>query len=228
MKIAIIPARGGSKRIPYKNIKLFKGVPIISRTIKELKKSNIFDLIIVSTDSLKIAKIAKKNGVEVPFLRPKKISDDYTDTQTVIKHAIKWLNDKNIYTKFICCVYPTSVFLNKKDLLNGYKKIKASKWDFVFTAAKSEKSAYQAFEKKKSGSIKMLFSKFSQKRTQCISETYQDAGHFYWARPEVWLSNKKIISKKSYPIVISRFRNFDIDTLEDWKIAEKFWNLRFN
>ena len=228
MKIAIIPARGGSKRIPYKNIKLFKGVPIISRTIKELKKSNIFDLIIVSTDSLKIAKIAKKNGAEVPFLRPKNISDDYTDTQTVIKHAIKWLKDKNIYTEYICCVYPTSVFLNKKDLLDGYKKIKANKWDFVFTAAKSEKSAYHAFEKKKSGSVKMLFSKFSQKRSQVTSETYQDAGHFYWARSEVWLSNKKIISKKSYPIVISRFRNYDIDTLEDWKAAEKFWSFRFN
>ena len=165
MKIAIIPARGGSKRIPYKNIKLFKGVPIISRTIKELKKSNIFDLIIVSTDSLKIAKIAKKNGVEVPFLRPKKISDDYTDTQTVIKHAIKWLKDKNIYTKYICCVYPTSVFLNKKDLLNGYKKIKASKWDFVLQR-QNLKSLHTTHLKKKSGSIKMLFSKiFSKKIT---------------------------------------------------------------
>ncbi len=228
MKIAIIPARGGSKRIPKKNIKLFKGVPIISRTIKKLQNSNIFDLIIVSTDSPKIAKIAKKNGVEVPFLRPKKISDDYTDTKTVIQHAIKWLKNKNIYTEFVCCVYPTSVFLSQTDLLTGYKKIKKNKWDFVFTAGKSDKSAYQAFKKKKSGSIKLLFSKFSQKRSQTIQETYHDAGHFYWAKTEVWLSNKKIISEKSYPIIISRFRNYDVDTLEDWKAAEMFWNHRFN
>tara|TARA_A100001011_G_scaffold391874_2_gene478260 strand:+ start:1004 stop:1690 length:687 start_codon:yes stop_codon:yes gene_type:complete len=226
MKIAIIPARGGSKRIPNKNIKLFKRIPIISRTIKKLQNSKIFDLIIVSTDSPQIAKIAKKNGVEVPFLRPKKISDDYTDTQTVIRHAIKWLENKNIYTKFVCCVYPTSVFFNQKDLLDGYKKIKKNKWDFVFTAGKSEKSAYHAFEKKKSGGIKILFSKFSQKRSQSIKRTYHDAGHFYWAKPEVWLSNKKIISEKSYPVIISRYRDLDINTLEDWKAAEILWNLR--
>ena len=112
----------------------------------------------------------------------------------MIKHAIKWLKDKNIYTEYICCVYPTSVFLNKKDLLDGYKKIKANKWDFVFTAAKSEKSAYHAFEKKIWISQNVILKIFS-KRSQVTSETYQDAGHFYWARSEVWLSNKKIISK---------------------------------
>ena len=131
MKIAIIPARSGSKRIPKKNIKLFMGVPIISRTIKQLIKTNIFDLIIVSTDSNKIANIARNSGAEVPFLRPKKISDDYTDTQTVIQHAIKWLKNKKIYAEFVCCVYPTSVFFSAGDILKGYKKIKSNLMNVV-------------------------------------------------------------------------------------------------
>ena len=226
MKIAIIPARSGSKRIPKKNIKLFMGVPIISRTIKQLIKTNIFDLIIVSTDSNKIANIARNSGAEVPFLRPKKISDDYTDTQTVIQHAIKWLKNKKIYAEFVCCVYPTSVFFSAGDILEGYKKIKSRKWDFVFTAGKSSRSAYHSFEKKKSGFIKLLYPSKLKKRSQKIKETFNDAGHFYWAKPDIWLSNKKIISKKSYPIIISRYRDYDIDTLEDWKTAEIFWKNR--
>ncbi len=228
MIIAIIPARSGSKRIPNKNIKLFRGIPIITRVIKKLSKSKIFDLIIVSTDSTKIAKIAKKNGAHVPFLRPKKISDDYTDTKTVIQHAIRYLKSKKIYPKFVCCSYPTSIYLKHKDLFQGFQRIKTKKWDFVFSAGKSLKSAYHSFEKNKSGSVKMLFSKYAEKRSQVVKDTFHDAGHFYWAKPETWLSKKKIFSKKSYPIIISRLRDYDINTIEDWKIAEKFWKERFN
>lgn len=132
MKVAIIPARIGSKRIKEKNIKNFCGKPIIYWPIKELIKSKIFDKIIVSTDSNKIAKIAKRCGAEVPLLRPKKISDDYTGTSEVVRHEINLLKSKKIYPTYVCCIYPTAAFLLSKDLKKGLQDLKKKKLNIFF------------------------------------------------------------------------------------------------
>ncbi|MDC0525218.1 pseudaminic acid cytidylyltransferase [Pelagibacteraceae bacterium] len=220
MKIAIIPARGGSKRVPKKNIRLFKKIPAIGRVISILKKSKIFDIIIVSTDSPEIAEVAKKYKAEVPFLRPKNLSGDFATTQSVIKHSIKWLNNKSIYPKYVCCVYSTAFFLKPKDLLNGFKVLKKGKYKFIFAAAKDIVTAYKSFEKNLED-LKFLSNKFQQKRTQDIRDTYHDSGQFYLAESKNWLSEKSILGKKSFIVEIPRERDHDIDTLRDWEIAEK-------
>ena len=226
MKIAIIPARAGSKRIPHKNIKNFKGIPIIAWSIKAAIKSNLFDKVIVSTDSKRIAKIAKKFKAEVPFIRPKGISGNYASTISVIKHGINHLKNKNIYPKFVCCIYPTAAFINSNDLIKGYKRIKTLKWDYVFSAGKFYSSILRSFKKNNSGKLKMVFPKYYNKRTQDIFDTYHDAGQFYWGKSESWLKSKPIFAKKSCIISVPRWRIHDIDTPEDWKIAEKMWIYR--
>ena len=124
MNVAIIPARAGSKRIPNKNIKKFKGKPIFLWPLIAAQKTNLFDKIILSTDSEKIAKIGRKYKMDVPFLRPQNISDDHASTSSVISHAIRWLKNNNMKPKLVCCIYPTAAYLNSKDLITGYKKIK--------------------------------------------------------------------------------------------------------
>ncbi len=217
---AIIPARGGSKRIPKKNIKFFYGKPMIAWSILAAKKSKLFDDIIVSTDNIKIAKIAKKFGAKVPFLRPKKISDDFTDTRTVIAHAIKWIEKKNIKPNAICCIYATAPFIDYRDLLKGYKKLLTKKSKYVFSASYFPFSIFRSFMLNKN-SIKMFFPNKFQKRSQDLPNNFFDAGMFYWAKPKQWLKKEKIFNKDSFPLLIERLRVNDIDTITDWKNAEK-------
>jgi len=227
MIVAIIPARAGSKRIPNKNIKKFKGYPIISWSIKAAIKSKLFDRIIVSTDSKVIAKIAMKHKAEVPFIRPKKISNDHASTVAVIKHNIQWLKSNNLNPKFVCCIYPTAAFLDYKDLILGYKKIKKMKYDYVFSAGKYSSSVMRSFKRlTRQNGLKMLFPKYYNRRTQDINSTYHDAGQFYWGRVDSWLKNKKIFSLKSEIVEIPRERLHDIDTKNDWNYAEKTWSLK--
>ena len=226
MKIAIIPARSGSKRIPYKNIKTFKGKPIIFWALKTIINSKLFDKIIVSTDSKKIAKIGKKFKAEVPFIRPKSISNDFASTTDVMKHSINWLQLKKISPKYICCIYPTAAFMSLKDLSDGYKKIRTNKWNYVFSAGKFNSSIFRSFKNNNLKGLKMIFPKFYNKRTQDIEETFFDAGQFYWGKTEAWKKSKPIFSKHSTLIEIPRWRIHDIDTIDDWKVAEKMWIIR--
>ena len=144
--IAIIPARKGSKRIPNKNIKFFFGKPIIAHTIINLKKTKIFDQIIVSTDSKKIANIAKKYGAKVPFLRPLNLAGDKAGTTEVIAHAVSWLTNNGYRIKNVCCIYPTSVLIQKDDLKLGLKFLKLKKWDYIFSAAAYEHPIFRSFK----------------------------------------------------------------------------------
>ena len=141
MNIAIIPARIGSKRIKEKNIKIFKGKPLIYYSIIAAKKTKIFDKILVSTDSKKIKNIALKYGAEVPFLRPKRLSDDYTGTKEVINHSIKWCVKNKIEAKFICCIYPTAPFINYKNLIKSHRLIK-KKSLILFFLPQNSKAVY--------------------------------------------------------------------------------------
>ena len=223
MIVAIIPARGGSKRIPGKNIKNFCGKPIISYSLKIAHKTQLFDKIIVSTEDKKITSIAKKYKAEVPYKRPAKLAGDLVGTENVIAHAIKQLKQKGLKVKAVCCIYPTAVFAKPGDIIKAYKKMVSGNWNYVFTATSFQSNVFRSFTKIKSNGVKMLFPKKYNSRTQDLKETYHDVGQFYWGKPDAWLKLKPIFAQSSTFVDIPRWRAHDIDTLEDWKQAELFY-----
>lgn len=220
MNIAIIPARGGSKRIPRKNIKLFIQKPIIAYSIIAAINSKIFDKIIVSTEDDEIAEVSKKYGAEIPFIRPTNLADDHTPTIDVINHSIRHLKKNNLKPELVCCIYPTAPFINIKDIINGYEKIKNYQWSFVFSAAETPTQIFRSFENNFKEGIKMFFPNNYFKRTQDLPKAYFDAGQFYWGRTSSWLEKKEIFNEKSSIIEIPRWKAQDIDTIKDWKNAE--------
>lgn len=224
MKICIIPARGGSKRIKKKNVKIFCGKPIIAWSIELAKSSKIFDKIIVSTDDKKIANIAISHGAEVPFLRPKKLSDDYTQTVPVIAHAIKWISKNFSKPSYVCCIYATAPFLKKNDLKNGLKILIKSGSQYTFSATDYSYPIQRSFRINKR-KIEMFYPMHYNSRSQDLEEAFHDAGQFYWGLTDAWLNEKPIISQNAKPIFIPRNRVVDIDTLEDWNVAEQMFRV---
>ena len=221
MKIAIIPARGGSKRIINKNVKKFCGKPIIAYSIETAKKSKLFDRIIISTDNKKIAKIAKQYGGEVPFIRPKSLSGDYTGTAEVIAHAVNLIKEKyNTNIKVVCCIYATAPFIQVKDLHKAWKLFKSGKWNFVFAATSYSYPVFRSFQKKENGGLKSLYPNHSKKRSQDLNIVLHDAGQFYWAAPNIWIKKKLNFNHRSTVVELPNWRVQDIDTMEDWKRAE--------
>jgi pseudaminic acid cytidylyltransferase len=222
--ICIIPARKGSKRIKNKNLKFFCGKPIISHVIQNLKKFNMFDKIVVSTNSKKIENIAKKLGIEV-LIRSEKLSNDFTDTKTVIVDAIKKLEKKNLNFNKIVCVYPTSVFLKINHLKLAIKKLK-KKTSFVYSAKKYEHTIFRSFYKNKNGRVKLNFKIDLNRRTQSFKETYHDAAQFCLGWKNSWLLEKKVFNDRSDFVIFSRLSSYDIDNYEDWKNAEVLWKIK--
>ena len=225
MNVAIIPARGGSKRILNKNIKKFLGKPIISYSIDAAISSNLFDRVIVSTDSDEIASVAKKYGAEVPFMRPEKYSDDYTGTHEVMGHAVKWLEDSGEMIEYACCIYATAPLVQVSDLLKGFEVIKSGKWKSVMAATNYSYPIYRSFQKLENGGLEMIFPEHYLSRSQDLPEVYHDAGQFYWARPEIWKSKARAYNEKNFIVEIPNHRVKDIDTLDDWKNAEIIYNM---
>ena len=224
-----MPARGGSKRIPDKNIKLFNGKPIIYWPLNILKKTKLFDDIIVSTDSLKIKRIVERNGFKVPFLRPKNISDDYTDTPTVIKHALKWYEKKIGNVDYILTVYPTAVFILKKDILDAYEILKKNDCDIVMSSAEFPYPVQRAFYLNKENNIKLFQPKYKLYRSQDLKKSYHDAGQFYFSTKKAILNGISAFSNRGKLLLIPRNRVIDIDNIEDFELAErlfKFYNLK--
>ena len=218
--IAVIPARGNSKTIPGKNYKKFNGKPIIANTIRKLKESKIFDKIIVSTDSKKIASISKKYGAETPFKRPKFLSNDYASGTSVISHSVKFLIKEGYQFNYVCCVYATNPFLQISDLKKGFKKIKSKKFNYVFSATPYRFPFFRSFIFSRKKGVKMLFKKNINKRSQDLKEIMCDAAQFYWGYKKAWLQEKKIFTKSSDIIVVPAWRYHDLNTLDDWKYAE--------
>ena len=226
MKLAVIPARGGSKRIPRKNIRIFHGKPIIAYSINAAIESNFFDKIIVSTDDKEIASIAESFGAEVPYLRPPEISDDYANTIDVINHSINWFLEKKQVYEDICCIYPCAPFITPEDLRNGYKMIQHKDVNFSFAAVEFPISIDRALEINKDGYSVLLNEEKKYLRSQDAKKSYHDAGQFYWGKKDCFLNKLSILSSKSKPIILPRERAQDIDTFEDWNLAEiQFLNL---
>ena len=219
MTICVIPARGGSKRIPKKNIKDFNGKPMIQWSIEAAEASNVFDNILVSTDDYEIAEIAKNLGAEVPFIRPKELSDDYTNTTDVIAHATKWAMNEGIDASIVCCLYATSPFVLPSDLEEANRIITSESWQYVFSASEFSSPIFRSFEQLESGGVKMFYPDHFETRSQDLPQAMFDAGMFYMARGEAWLKGLKIFDDHSFPLKIPSWRVQDIDTPEDWDRA---------
>lgn len=225
--IAVIPARGGSKRIPKKNIKDFFGKPLIAYSIETALASNLFKKVIVTTDDEEIAKIAKEYGAEVPFFRPKVLSDDFTGTQDVVNHAVKYLEKQGERYEYICTIYATAPLLQKKYLIEGFEKLKNSDAVNAFSATTMPFPIQRTFKVDESGRCEMFTPEHYMARSQDLEEAYQDAGQFYWTNrvKEKHSTNKILFSEVSIPIILPRHLVQDIDTLEDWKRAEYMYEV---
>jgi len=222
--VAIIPARGGSKRIPKKNIKDFFGKPLIAYSIDVALKSGLFDKIIVSTDDEEIAKIAKKYGAEVPFIRPPELSDDFTGTGEVINHMVDYLRNNNEKIDYVCTIYATAPMLQVQYLREGFKKLKNSNAKQCFSVTTMPFPIQRTFKIDNNGRCKMFYPEHFYTRSQDLEEAYQDAGQFYWENLHI-KSNEIPFGKDSIPIVLPRYLVQDIDTIEDWKRAEVMYEV---
>lgn len=220
MSICVIPARGGSKRIPRKNIKLFHNKPMIAWSIEAAIKSDIFKKIIVSTDDPEIAEIAIANGAEVPFMRPSNISDDYTNTTDVIAHACNWAKDEGLSIETVCCLYATAPFVRASDLKKAYEVLNSGDWQYVFSTGEYSSPIFRSFKKENEGGVKMFFPEHFETRSQDLPQALFDAGMFYMATSNAWIENLRIFDSHSYPIIIPSYRIQDIDTPQDWERAE--------
>ena len=217
LKVAIIPARGGSKRIPRKNIADFCGHPMISYSINAAIHSGIFDMIIVSTDDPEIRKISIHYGAEVPFIRPESLSDDFTPTLPVIHHAIEMIEKDASSLNEICCIYPCSPLLLSEDLIKSYDAMTLGKQNSCIPVCRFQSAPQRAFFMDETKRLKWAEPEFKSTRTQDLQTMFHDVGSFYWATKEKWLSGD-ISNGTGYEI--PAWRVADIDDMHDWKRAE--------
>jgi N-acylneuraminate cytidylyltransferase len=220
MRVAIIPARGGSKRIPRKNIKYFFGKPILAWSIEAAIKSRCFDQIICSTDDDEIANIAQEFGALTPFVRPKDLSDDHIGTIPVISHAVEYLQSNGNKIDLACCIYATAPFIQPIDLQNSLEKMQNNDLDYCFSVTSYPFPIQRSIRITSNKRCRMLQPEMFQKRSQDLEEAYHDAGQFYWGTPQSWLEGRTLFSNNTMPYVLPRYRVQDIDTMEDWKRAE--------
>lgn len=218
--IAVIPARGGSKRIPRKNIKPFCGKPMIAYSIEAAIRAGIFDEIIVSTDDEEIADIAKNAGASVPFMRPKELSDDFAATGAVVEHAIKFLQARDDRIKFVCTIYATAPLIDEFYIKLGLEKLRASNAKNAFSCTSMLFPIWRTFKIAKDGRCEMFWRENFAKRSQDLEEAYQDAGQFYWTNLDAPSSDEIFFGRDSIAIVLPRHLVQDIDTPQDWIRAE--------
>lgn len=219
--VAIIPARGGSKRIPSKNLKLFGGVPMIARSIQIALESELFAQVVVSTDDEEIADVARAYGAQVPFMRPAALADDYTGTAAVIVHALEELHRQGCDVDYACCLYATAPLLKIQFLQQGLELLEQHpQKSFTFSVCDVGFPVQRALTLDGEGALTALYPEFRQTRSQDLPRAFQDAGQFYWGRSDAWLRGDVLYSTQSLPVILPRYLVQDIDTAEDWKRAE--------
>jgi pseudaminic acid cytidylyltransferase len=220
MKIAVIPARGGSKRIPRKNIKSFCGKPMIAWSIEAALQSGCFDHVVVSTDDGEIADVARQCGAQVPFMRPPILSDDHTGTIPVIRHAIEWFNERGHVSDQVCCIYATAPFVSAADIQRGLNILTTAGSEYAFAVTKYPFPIQRAIRVSDRGRVAMYNPAHFNTRSQDLDEAFHDAGQFYWGRATAWLTGKVIFGPHAAVVQLPRYRVQDIDTAEDWQMAE--------
>lgn len=223
--LAIIPARGGSKRIPHKNIKEFLGEPIIQKVIGVVKASKVFHEIMVSTDSEEIKSIALANEVQAPFLRSQKNSDDHAPLQDVIFEVLEYYRLQGLHFDFFCCILPTSVLLKKERLVSSFETLRENdSVDGVMPVCAYSSSIWRSF-KIENDSLKLNWPQNYLKRSQDFPQAYYDSGQFYFVKVDRFLNQKTFMLENLSPILINEDETQDIDTLADWKLAEMKYQL---
>lgn len=219
MKIAVIPARGGSKRIPRKNLRDFCGRPILAWPIEAARASGLFDRVLVSTEDDRIAAAARAAGAEAPFVRPAELADDFTPTVDVVAHATEWALGQGWPLAAVCCIYPTAPLVAEEDLHRALALLEPG-WDFAFTAVELSRTVLRSFRELPEGGVEMFFPAYAATRSQDLPRPLQDAGQFYWGSPAAWTGRRPLFGPRSRPLVIPGWRVRDIDEEEDWAEAE--------
>ncbi len=219
MRLAVIPARGGSKRIPRKNIKEFCGKPMIAYAIEAAKGCGLFDHIVVSTDDEEIAQVAMKFGAEVPFMRPAELADDYATTMPVVAHAIESCRTIGWQADIVCCIYPAVPLIQIQDIQEALSLLEVGDADYVFTVTSFSSAIQRALRRMPDGRMQSFYPEYINTRTQDLEPGYYDAGQFYWGKAKAWM-NGISPHQTGKGLVIPEWRVVDIDTAEDWARAE--------
>ena len=226
--LAVIPARGGSKRIPKKNIRLFNGKPIIAYSIEAAIKSDCFDQVIVSTDSEEIAKVANEYGAQTPFYRPAELADDFSGTNAVARHALEWFQEQGSDFTHACCIYATAPFVSAELIQSGWKTLQQSDSQFAVTVTTFPFAIQRAMRVNQAGIMLPFYPEHSETRSQDLEEGYHDVGQIYWGRASAFLKDHPLFAdgeRETAPIFIPRKYAQDIDTEEDWQEAELRYQL---
>ncbi|MCB1995977.1 MAG: pseudaminic acid cytidylyltransferase [Burkholderiaceae bacterium] len=225
MKLAIIPARGGSKRIPRKNVKPFCGKPMIGYAIDAARRAEVFDRIVVSTDDAEIADVARAAGAEVPFMRPDELANDQAATVPVIAHAIGALAAGGSAPSLVCCIYPGVPLLRHDDLRRSLAMLEDGTSDYVFPVLEFPAAVQRALLREADGRVRPMYPQFTLTRTQDLPPAYYDAGQFYWGRAQAWLDGHSPHTH-GRAIVLAADTAVDIDTPDDWARAEALYQAR--
>jgi N-acylneuraminate cytidylyltransferase len=224
-KVAIITARGGSKRIPRKNIKDFRGKPILAYSIEAALRSGIFDEIMVSTDDDEIASIAQQWGANIPFKRSRDTSDDFATTVQVLAEVLKMYHEKGSFFEYSCCLYPTAPFVSAQKLVNAYQALQKANADAILPVTKFSFPIWRSFKMNEEGQVLYNWPEFAPKRSQDLQPAYHDCGQFYFFKTEPFLRTGKLVTENTIGLEVPESEVQDIDTEEDWKIAEIKYDL---
>lgn len=225
MKLALIPARGGSKRIPRKNIRPFRGRPVIAYAIAAARASGLFDRIIVSTDDEEIAEVAERSGAEAPFRRPPELADDHATTLAVIRHALDWADGTGLEVSHLCCLYPATPLMRSEDIVRAFALLEAEGADYCFPVTAFPFPIQRAVRIREDERLEMFEPCRFETRSQDLEPAFHDAGQFYWGRPEAFRRGEPMFSPAAVPLRLPRWRVVDIDTPEDWQRAELVFDL---
>ncbi len=220
MTVAVIPARGGSRRVPRKNVRTFAGKPMLAWSVAAARDSGCFDRIVVSTDDAEVAAVARSCGAEVPFLRPATLADDHTPTLPVIAHAVEALRSSGSTVDTVCCLYPTAPLIEADDLRRALATLRETGADYVFSATTFDFAVQRALICDGEGRVAPMFPEFIGYRSQDLPQAIHDAGMFYWGSADAFAAQRPIFGPESRAHMIPRHRTQDIDTEEDWMHAE--------
>ena len=225
-RIAIIPARGGSKRIPRKNIKNLCGKPIIAYVLDALKESNLFDVIHVSTDSNEIASVVKNLGFSVDFMRAQKLSDDHTPIMPVLKWVLEQYKDRDVDFDEVATIMPCAPFIETGDLVNASNLLRSGNYNSPVLAVSNYPAPIEwAFSRKDSGLLKPIQKEALEKRSQDLREHYFDTGSFaFFSSQYILNSSGAGISNSYIGCIIDKYKSIDIDNINDWQYAEYLMN----
>lgn len=219
MNLCVIPARGGSKRIPRKNIKEFCGKPMIAYAIEAARSSKLFSQVMVSTDDAEIAQVARQLGAQVPFTRPAELADDFAPTVAVVKHAVAEAERLEMNFENVCCIYPAVPLLQPNDLRLALDLLTGKSHLYSFPITEFPSSPYRALKLGSNDRLEPVYAEYELQRSQDLEKTYHDVGQFYWAHKATWQSVEKIHAN-GIGLIIPRWCVVDIDTAEDWEMAE--------